>query len=142
MKLNPRELIDEMFWLHKKYGANLVKMGIEDIMYTAAIDYDITRRMRETGIWFNVEKVKHRNRNKEDRIRALIPLFERGNVLIEYARCLDLIEELEQFPSGRHDDILDALAYQLDIVKANVHYSISKGIKRLKDFYMPVFPKY
>lgn len=140
-KYNPNELVDEMLYIYQKYKKQFREMAIEDIMYTKAIDYDLTRRMQETGIWFNVTKVKHKNRRKEDRIRALIPLFERGNIEMS-DRCQDLEEELLRFPVGEHDDILDALAYQLDIVKARENYT-PEGTGPLEPmFRMPAFPKY
>ncbi len=80
IRLNPTELINEMFYLYRKYKHNFAKMAIESIMYTQALQYDITRRMQETGEWFQLDEVRHRNRKKEERIRGLIPLFERGNI--------------------------------------------------------------
>jgi predicted phage terminase large subunit-like protein len=139
-KLNPTELVDEIFYLRRKYGRQLAKIGIEDIMFTSALDYDITRRMKETNDWFHIEKIKHKNRNKEDRIRAIIPLFERDNIVLAEGHTIDLLEELEQFPSGEHDDVLDALAYQLDIVRATTNFT--QGTIKAKQFYQPVFPKY
>ena len=141
MKLNPTELVDEMFYLHRKYKPNFRKMGIEQIMYTDAIDYDITRKMNETGEWFLIEKVRHKNRRKTDRIRALVPLFERGNITLG-DRCADLEEELTRFPVAEHDDIMDALAYQLDLVSPTQYYT--KDTTRQKEplVILPVFPKY
>lgn len=140
MKMNPTELVDEIFYLYRKYKEQLRMMGIEDIMYTKAIDYDLSRRMQETGEWFKIEKIKHKNKAKEDRIRALIPLFERGNIELS-ERCQDLEEELTKFPASDHDDLLDALAYQLYIVKPQEHYTASKTFKE-PIFVMPIFPKY
>lgn len=139
-KFNPTELVDEMLYLYRKYKTSYRTMAIEDIMYTRAIDYDLTRRMQETGEWFSVEKVRHKNRRKEDRIRALIPLFERGNIELS-DRCQDLEEELLRFPVGEHDDILDALAYQLDIVRPTENFTQTEQNKDVL-FRMPIFPKY
>lgn len=141
VKLNPTEIVDELFYLHDKYKGRLRTVGIEDMMFTQALDYDITRRMQETGKWFKVDKVKHKGRNKESRIRALIPLFERGNISLN-DRSQDLEEELMRFPAGEHDDILDALAYQLDIVKAGQNYSQEGNEKQLDKIIVPVFSKY
>lgn len=141
LKANPTEIVDEVFHLHDKYGTRLRSIGIEETMLSASLDYDITRRMQETGKWFTVEKVKHKGRNKETRIRSLIPLFERGNILLN-ERSPDLEEELMRFPAGQHDDVLDALAYQLDIVKAGEHYVPGEQAVQMTDIIMPVFPKY
>ena len=141
-KLNPTELVDEIFHLCRKYRGNLKKVGIEDMMYTSAIDYDITRRMQETGEWFSIEKVKHKGRKKENRIRSLIPLFERGNIELS-EKCTDLYEELEEFPSGRHDDVLDAFAYQLDIIKPGESVQSGQNTQKpRKIFHQPIFAQY
>jgi len=140
-KLNPTELVDELFYLQEKYRARLRTVGIEETMFTQALDYDITRKMQETGKWFTVEKVKHRGRKKESRIRSLIPLFERGNISLN-ERSQDLEEELMRFPAAAHDDILDALAYQLDIVKAGEHYTADKETRLADQIITPVFAKY
>lgn len=53
---------------------------------------------------------------KEYRIQALQPLYKRG--MIHHARNMkDLRIELLSFPAGRHDDVLDALAYHLDLIE-------------------------
>ena len=142
IRLNPTELIDEILYLYHRYGDSLAKIGIEQIMYTQAIDYDITRRMRETKTWFRVELIKHRGRKKEDRIRALIPLFERGNIRLS-ERCTDLEDELTRFPGSDNDDILDALAYQLDLVEASDNYVGSGQHQRIEDILiLPRYPRY
>jgi predicted phage terminase large subunit-like protein len=141
IRLNPTEMVDEIFYLYDKYKGRLRTMGIEDMMFTQALDYDITRKMQETGKWFNVEKVRHKGRNKEARIRALIPLFERGNISLN-DRSQELEEELMRFPAGEHDDILDALAYQLDIVKAGEHFHQDSSKKAMNEIILPVFSKY
>jgi predicted phage terminase large subunit-like protein len=142
LKLNPTEIVDEIFHLQAKYRQRLRCIAIEDMMFTKALDYDITRRMRETNQWFTVEKVKHKGRNKESRIRGLIPLFERGNINLS-DRCSDLEDELMRFPAGEHDDILDALAYQLDVVKATENYSGAVTFSNPNNAIItPIFPKY
>lgn len=127
IRCNPTELVDELFYLAERYQPH--EIGIEDIMYTAGLEYDATRRMQETGKWFRLTKLKHRNRVKTERLRALIPLFERGNIVMS-EHTQELQDELSQFPLGKHDDVLDALAYQLDIVKATREYTGSSALVR------------
>lgn len=141
-KMNATELVDELFYLYRKYQPNFVEMGIEDMMYTQALQYDITRRMKETGIWFKLTPLRHRNRHKEDRIRALIPLFERGNIELG-VRCKELEDELVHFPAAKHDDVLDALAYQLDIVKPTRHHTRRSDDRTSRtQVIQPIFQRY
>lgn len=48
-------------------------------------------------------------KKKEDRIESLEPLIESGSLRFNKAHRL-LFEQMEQFPSGSHDDLPDALA--------------------------------
>lgn len=141
VKLNATELVDEMFFLYRKYRPMFCKMGLEDIMYTSALEYDITRRMRETNEWFTIEKLKHKNRKKEMRIRSLVPLFERGNIELS-DKCVDLEDELTHFPASEHDDIMDALAYQLDIVNAQKHFTAATSFKKGDYVIEPIHQEY
>lgn len=60
--------------------------------------------------------LRHHNRPKELRIKNLTGWFEHGKIKIAPIDMQDLIEELVKFPKFFYDDIIDALAYALDIV--------------------------
>ena len=64
-----------------------------------------------------VVELKSEGRRKGLRIEALQPRFECGKVLIKKAHT-ELETQLLRFPSPRcKDDIIDALAYQLEIIR-------------------------
>ncbi len=54
--------------------------------------------------------------DKSSRIRGLVPLYKTGIIFHRRTQSPDLEAELLSFPGGKHDDIIDALAYQLQIV--------------------------
>ncbi|ASB90435.1 hypothetical protein S101395_03931 [Bacillus sonorensis] len=54
-----------------------------------------------------VKKVKHRSR-KELRIEALLPSIENGTIQFDRKHAL-LLEQFEQYGTGAHDDVIDAL---------------------------------
>lgn len=113
-RMDPAELIDEIFFLQGLYASRLRRMGIEKTAYTVGLRQSIQNEMIRRKRFFDIVEVEHRQRNKETRIRALVPRFESGRItLSEYAS--DLIEELLAFPRAEHEDTLDALAYQLDL---------------------------
>jgi hypothetical protein len=57
--------------------------------------------------------------SKEARIRRLQPIMEQG--LIEIRKDMtDIEDELLSFPRGKHDDLIDALSYQLDYLVPSV----------------------
>lgn len=117
-RLVPSDLVDRIFELVKKW--RLHRVGIETFAFQKTLKYDIQRQQRERGIFFSIDELgkRHTGRgeavlSKEARIRRLQPYFEQG--LVEIRRDMsDLQDELLSFPRGTHDDLLDALSYQLD----------------------------
>ncbi|MCM8781736.1 MAG: hypothetical protein NC828_01600 [Candidatus Omnitrophica bacterium] len=61
-------------------------------------------------------KLRHHNRPKKIRIMNLTGWFEEARILLPPSGVNDLIDELLTFGRSERDDILDALAYILDIV--------------------------
>lgn len=114
----PSDLIDLIFSTVKKW--NLKRIGIETFAFQKTLKYDIQRRQRETGLFFQIDEYGRRQSgrgempvSKDARIRRLQPLFEQS--LIELRPDMqDLVDELLSFPRGKHDDLIDALSYQLD----------------------------
>jgi predicted phage terminase large subunit-like protein len=113
-RLDPSELIDEIFFLHGLYASRFRRMGIEKTAYTVGLRQTIQNEMIRRKRFFDIVEVEHKQRNKGVRIRALVPRFESGRIVMsEY--CSDLVEELLSFPRAEHEDTLDACAYQLDM---------------------------
>ena len=117
-RLVPNDLVDKVFELVEKW--KLHRVGIETFAFQNTLKYDIQRQQRERGIFFSVDELgkRHTGRgepvlSKEARIRRLQPYFEQG--LVEFRPDMqDMVDELLAFPRGRHDDLIDALSYQLD----------------------------
>jgi predicted phage terminase large subunit-like protein len=117
-RLVPGELVDAVFELVKKW--RLHRVGIETFAFQKTLKYDLQRQQRERGLFFSIDELGKRHSghgeqilSKEARIRRLQPYFEQG--LIELRPDMsDLRDELLSFPRGKHDDLIDALSYQLD----------------------------
>lgn len=126
-RLIPSDLVDQVFELVKKW--RLHRVGIETFAFQKTLKYDIQRQQRERGLFFSVDELgkRHSGRgeqvlSKEARIRRLQPYFEQG--LVELAPSMsDLKDELLAFPRGRHDDLIDALSYQLDYLVPSLEKS-------------------
>lgn len=110
LKVNSKELIDHLFYLHKTY--NPVFIGLEETTFTMAIQPFLEDEMRKRANFFVVTPVKHRGINKETRIRGLIPRWESKSVYL-VGDNLELLDEMRVFPNGQHDDVLDSLSMQL-----------------------------
>lgn len=127
-RLIPSELVEQIFTLVRKW--RLHRVGIETFAFQKTLKYDIQRKQRETGLFFSIDELGKSNRggrgeqvlSKEARIRRLQPYFEQGLVEIR-ADMSDLKDELLGFPRGRHDDLIDALSYQLDYLVPSLEKS-------------------
>lgn len=121
-KLLPNEIINLMFQNWEQYQPR--KMGIEMTAYQKALQYAIVDEMRRRNVYLPVVELKA-DRSKEERIEGLIPRYANGGIY-HLQQCpfrAELEDELMRFPRGRHDDIIDALAYIPQIAFA------SRGLK-------------
>jgi predicted phage terminase large subunit-like protein len=114
-RLNPREIINTMFDLYVQFPKTHT-IGIETVAYQKSLVFFAQEEMRRRGTYLPIRELLTDSRtSKEMRIRALIPRFSNGAVHICKAHT-DLIDQLLDFPKGKHDDIIDALAYHLQLL--------------------------
>lgn len=111
-KMNPTELITEIF--RHKQNHNSEKVGIETVAYQKALIHFMKSEMKRRHTFINVQELKSSS-SKESRIRALIPYYQ-NDMIFHNRDCKELEDQLTRFPSGRHDDIADALSMQLQVL--------------------------
>lgn len=98
------------------------RFAIEDFSFQKYIQYPLRDEMRKRGCSAYIESVKAGTRNKTDRIRRLATPFSCGAIVWperlvvhtdtgSYDMIADLKDEYLSFPSGKHDDMLDCMAY-------------------------------
>jgi hypothetical protein len=113
-KLSGTGLIDLIFTNWSRYS--LHKVCIEDNQFTQGLLVSINDQMKIRGVYPIIELVKHGGVQKELRIEALVPRYERGVIyhltIGGQNQCIDLEEELKLFPKATNDDASDSLAYQ------------------------------
>lgn len=113
-KLSATGLIDLMFTNWQRF--KLHKICIEDNQFTQGLKKSIEDEMRLRGIFMTIEYLKHGGTQKELRIEALVPRYERGKIyhltIGGVNQCSDLEEELALFPKATNDDASDSAAYQ------------------------------
>jgi len=114
---DPAELINLVFKLHEE---NFEKIGIEETVYLKAIKPFFDAECRKRNKFPNVIPLKAAGRNKEVRIRGLIPRYSSGSIFHIENECKDLEDEMVVFPKGANDDTLDSAAYQNDIAEIPV----------------------
>ena len=116
VKMNSMELINLMFTLTKEI--NPEKIGIEEGAYKSAIKPFLDEEMKKRNTFFTLTELKHKQQEKNLRIRGLIPRYSSGGIYHIENECGDLEGELLRFPKGVNDDVADSLAYQLQIAEA------------------------
>lgn len=108
------DIINETFRLNNLFWPKTI--ALETVGAQKSIMYEFTNEQKRRGTWLPIQEVKQRTISKEERIRALAPFYEYGH-MFHISECpqLDELEyELLKFPSGKHDDVADALATILD----------------------------
>jgi len=113
MRINPKEFIDHLFHIYETYRPE--KIGIEKTIYLQTLKPFLDEEQRKRNKFLPVIELDHQQKNKELRIRGLIPRYESNSIFHIEGECADLVEEEIRFPRGVHDDVLDAAAYQLQI---------------------------
>jgi phage terminase large subunit-like protein len=124
-KYNPREIVDRILYEHDKYESEIT--GIEEVGKDT-IKFYLLERMKKLNKFFRLKELKTGGVNKEDRIKRLIPRFENGMIFLPLSlqrknwegKTIDVVEWFENeylyFPLAKTDDIIDALAYQEDLI--------------------------
>lgn len=132
-KIGPEELVDTLFALHetRKYSA----IGIEKTTYTDGLKPFLDSEQRKRNKFLPIVELAHKGTAKEIRIRSVIPRYASGSIFHIKDRCDALEEEQMQFPNGMHDDVVDALGYQDQIVTTakkgmNVFRPPNSGFRR------------
>lgn len=118
LRVGPEELVNTLFTLQQ--ANNYEKIGIEKTSYLWGLKPFLDEEMRKRNKFLPIVELDHRQTAKEVRIRGIIPRYASGSIFHIAGHCGDLEEEMRTFPLGSHDDVLDAVAYQLQIAENNL----------------------
>ncbi len=115
-KIPPDQLIKLLFWIGETFHPDTI--GIEMVAFQKVLQYSINEEMRRRGHSLPIVELKTQDRSKDERIRALQPLYANGKILhSKQVPGYEILEdELLRFPRGKHDDVIDAMASQLDLI--------------------------
>lgn len=113
-RMLPNQIIDHIFVNYETYYPK--KIGIELTAYQKSLQYAIIDEMRRRSIFIPIVELKA-ERSKQERIEGLIPRYANSAVYhLENLTHRDALEDqLLRYPVAKHDDIIDALAYGLQI---------------------------
>lgn len=116
-KMKYSDIIDEMFNVYFLFKPR--EMCVEIIGSQKTIEFMLEDEQKRRGQWLPIKYIRGRNRQKEERIKALAPYYEYHRIFhVKECRQLDDLEyEMINFPKGENDDAVDALATILEIAR-------------------------
>lgn len=103
--------VAQIYAMAKKW--HLREFWLETVMAQRYLKFYLEYRNKQENIHLKVNDLKADNsaNAKDNRIRAMNPIFAEGQFWCERVKHADFIQEYEDFPSGYTKDILDTLAY-------------------------------
>lgn len=120
-KMTPTEIVNTIFEnyaIAREHGY-VRGVGVETVAFQKVMMYLLKDESRRRGIPLPLIELKP-NKDKTMRINALVPLLDNGDIYIS-PTMTDLVDEMKQFPYGKHDDIIDTLAYIIQVLKPGTY---------------------
>lgn len=100
-------------------------IGIEVTSLNEFITYPLRTEMMRQKRYYDIVELKARA-SKEERIEALVPFYRLGFVYHNSNVCSPLEAQLLSFPRSKRDDLMDALAYVVEMLELGERYFIPK----------------
>ena len=120
-QIHPDKQYTECFDMADRIGAKVI--GIEVTSLNEFITYPLKTEMIRQKRYYDIVELKARG-SKEDRISALVPFYRMGFVYHNKQVCMPLEKQLMSFPRSKKDDIMDALAYVVEMLELGERYFI------------------
>ena len=112
----PSQVISNIFDMRNRWKPNVV--GMETNGFQKTLKLACEEEMRKKREYFPIEEIKTGpERSKAERIKTLEPFYRNGNVFhASWMKGKDLEEQLQTFPKGKRDDIIDSLSMTLPLL--------------------------
>jgi predicted phage terminase large subunit-like protein len=145
-KMSYSEIINEMFAIYTdgRFADAQKNMRIVlEVVGAKSLSYELHNEQKRRNTWLPVKELTIRKMAKEERIRALAPFYEYGHIyhIKECPNVEELEYELLHFPSGKHDDIIDALATVLEIASPPTYKQVKEDDKPSKKRFLGYKPR-
>ena len=118
-KMYPDEIYDACFGMVERLKAPI--LGIEVTSLNEFITQPLKNEMMIRRIFPRLIELKARAK-KEDRVAGLVPYYRQGYVYHNKTNCNKLESQLLAFPRSKYWDIMDALAYVIELMEMNLDY--------------------
>lgn len=116
------DVLQKEIWLRKTYGRGYKKLGAEVNQFQWFLKEELAKASAKAGLYLPIEEVQQTS-DKVMRIQTLQPDIK--NKYIKFnPRHKRLLEQLQQFPMGAHDDGPDALEGARTIARKTKRFRI------------------
>lgn len=114
-RVNPTEAVEQLLVLYYRHRPKII--GIEKAG-VGNLGFFVREALRRDGEFPLVEDVAPKGRSKYQRVMELEPLARRRKIYFcESAQATDVfVDEATRFPKAKHDDVIDAAAYIMDLL--------------------------
>jgi predicted phage terminase large subunit-like protein len=131
-RINPIGLIERVFETVERWKPE--RVGIESVSYQKALQYFVRQEMVKRGRAFVIQELQTGGRSKQVRIEGLSPYFMNQQVFMDHTQR-KLVKQLTDFPASMksHDDLADALAYQVPFWRSRPESGPEDEIRRLDE---------
>lgn len=140
-KLTPSQIVQGIFEQYdkaRKFGY-VNGVYIETVAFQKVMLYLLKDEAKRRGISLPLKELKA-NRDKTLRINGLVPLVDKGDIYIS-PKHVELKNEMREFPFSKHDDIIDTLAYVLQVMRPGSYakrgtkiYQYNPRVSRLTNY--------
>jgi hypothetical protein len=134
-KFHPDQLVDEALLMCLRLKARVLAMEVTSLH--EFITYPVKNAITEKNMVVELVELNARTSKIERRIPALIPLYRRGQIYHNKSVCIPLEAQLLSFPRSRRFDIMDALAYVVELLEVGMKYFYSDSDEEPVDEYEP-----
>jgi len=124
------EIAERVIESYIRYQQDII--GIEKNHMEMAIRPFLDKMLEERGIYgLNYEALEHGNRDKVARARPIQARIRQGKVRIpkDASWSAGFIKELLEFPVGRHDDMVDAVAWMGQMLETMIPASAMRSVE-------------
>ncbi len=117
--MHPDDIYARTFAMADRIGARTI--GYEVTGLNEFITYPITTYMLRLGKFYSLVELKARGK-KHDRIATLNPLYRLGYIWHNKNVSQILESQLMAFPKSKRDDVMDAVAYVVEMLELGERY--------------------
>lgn len=116
------DVLEKERWLRRDFGKGYKKFGAETVQFQWFLKEELAKASARAGLYLPIEEVPQ-TADKTMRVQTLQPDIKNHYIKFNKRHKL-LLEQMEQFPMGAHDDGPDALHGAVMIAKKTKRFRI------------------